>query len=102
MDYASRIAQADTFPKLLRLNANEHGNEVALREKDLGLWREYTWNDYQARVRDFALGLVEIGLRTREVIAIIGDNRPDWAAAEIAAHAIGAMSLGIYRDALDE
>src|SRR5205814_6181517 len=32
----------------------------------------------------------------------IGDNRPDWVAGEIAAHAIGAMSLGMYRDALDE
>src|SRR4029077_9849624 len=27
---------------------------------------------------------------------------PDWVAAEIAAHAIGAMSLGLYRDVLDE
>ena len=37
-----------------------------------------------------------------DVVGIIGDNRPDWVAAEIAAHAIGAMSLGLYRDALDE
>jgi long-chain acyl-CoA synthetase len=102
MDYAGRVARADTFPKLLRLNAKEHGIEVALREKDFGLWREFTWIDYQARVRDFALGLVEFGLGSSDVIAIIGDNRPDWAAAEIAIHAIGAMSLGIYRDALDE
>jgi len=102
MSYAARVAQADTFPKLLRLNANEYGNEIALREKDLGLWREFTWNDYQARVRDFTLGLVELGLGSSDVIAIIGDNRPDWAAAEIATHAIGAMSLGLYRDALDE
>src|ERR1700756_4413912 len=102
MDYAGRVARADTFPKLLRLNANEQGSEVALREKDLGLWREFTWNDYQVRVRDFTLGLVEFGLGSSDVIAIIGDNRPDWVAAEIAIHAIGAMSLGIYRDALDE
>ena len=39
MDYAARVAQADTYPKLLRLNAREHGNEIALREKDFGLWR---------------------------------------------------------------
>ena len=39
MDYAGRVAQADTYPKLLRLNAREHGSEIALREKDLGLWR---------------------------------------------------------------
>ena len=39
MDYAGRVAQADTYPKLLRLNAREHGGEIALREKDLGLWQ---------------------------------------------------------------
>ena len=102
MDYAGRVAQADTYPKLLRLNAREHGGEIALREKDFGLWRVFTWNDYQARVRDFALGMVELGLGRGDVIGIIGDNRPDWVSAEIATHAIGAMSLGLYRDVLDE
>ncbi|MEH2518958.1 long-chain acyl-CoA synthetase [Bradyrhizobium sp. AZCC 1610] len=102
MDYAGRAAQADTFPKLLRLNAREHSGEIALREKDLGLWRVFTWNAYQTRVHDFALGLVELGLGRGDVIGIIGDNRPDWVAAEIATHAIGAMSLGLYRDVLDE
>ncbi|MGY3534276.1 long-chain fatty acid--CoA ligase [Bradyrhizobium embrapense] len=102
IDYAGRAAQADTFPKMLRLNAREHGGEIALREKDLGLWREFTWNDYQTRTHDFALGMVELGLGRGDVIGIIGDNRPDWVAAEIASHAIGAMSLGLYRDVLDE
>ncbi|MGY4372354.1 long-chain acyl-CoA synthetase [Bradyrhizobium sp. LB1.3] len=102
MDYAGRVAQADTYPKMLRLNAKEYGNEIALREKDLGLWRPFTWNDYQTRVRDFALGLVELGLGREDVIGIIGDNRPDWVAAEVAAHAIGGLSLGLYRDVLDE
>jgi long-chain acyl-CoA synthetase len=102
MDYFGRLAQADTYPKLLRLNAREHGGDIALREKDFGLWRLFTWNDYQTRVRDFALGLVELGLTRGDVVGIIGDNRPDWVAAEIASHAIGAMSLGLYRDVLDE
>lgn len=102
IDYAGRVAQADTYPKLLRLNAREHGGEIALREKDFGLWRVFTWTDYQTRVADFALGLVEFGLGRGDVIGIIGDNRPDWVSAEIASHAIGAMSLGLYRDVLDE
>ena len=102
MDYARRAGQADTFPKMLRLNAREHGREIALREKDLGLWREFTWDDYQTRVREFALGMIELGLGRGDVIGIIGDNRPDWVAAEIASHAIGGMSLGLYRDVLDE
>jgi len=102
MDYAARVAQADTYPKMLRLNAREFGQEIALREKDLGLWKPFTWNDYQTRVRDFALGMVELGLARGDVVGIIGDNRPDWVAAEIATHAIGALSLGLYRDVLDE
>src|SRR4051794_14254303 len=95
MDYAARVAQADTYPKMLRLNAKEHGGEIALREKDFGLWRTFTWNDYQTRVHDFALGMVELGLGRGDVIGIIGDNRPDWVSAEIATHAVGAMSLGL-------
>ena len=102
MDYQARVAQADTYPKLLRLNAKEHGAAIALREKDFGLWRVFTWADYQNRVRDFALGMVELGLGKSDVVGIIGDNRPDWVAAEIACHAIGGMSLGLYRDVLDE
>jgi long-chain acyl-CoA synthetase len=102
MDYAARVAQADTYPKMLRLNAREFGQEIALREKDFGLWKLFTWNDYHTRVHDFALGLVELGLKHGDVIGIIGDNRPDWVAAEIATHAIGALSLGLYRDVLDE
>lgn len=102
MDYAGRVTQADTYPKLLRLNAKEYGNEIALREKDFGLWKLFTWKDYQVRVHDFALGMVELGLGCGDVIGIIGDNRPDWVSAEIATHAIGAMSLGLYHDVLDE
>src|SRR5437879_737631 len=102
MDYAGRLATADTYPKLLRLNATEHGGEIALREKEFGLWRVFAWDDYQARVQDFALGMIELGIGRGDVIGIIGDNRPEWVSAEIATHAIGAMSLGLYRDVLDE
>jgi len=102
MNYAERAARADTFPKLLRLNAREHPDDVAFREKDLGRWQSFTWSDYQARVRDFALGLADLSIARGDVVALIGDNRPDWVMGEIAAHAVGAMSLGMYRDALDE
>ena len=100
--FAARAVAADTFPKLLRLNAREHPGEIALREKDLGLWRSQAWAAYHERVRDFTLGLHDLGIRRGDVVALIGDNRPDWVAGEIAAHALGALSLGLYRDALDE
>ena len=92
----------DTLPKLLARNARDHGGEVALREKQFGIWRAFTWAEYQSRTRAFALGLQSLGLGAGDVVGLIGDNRPDWVMGEIAAHAIGARSLGIYRDALDD
>jgi len=96
------VSAPDTLPKLLVRNARAHGAEVALREKAFGVWRSVTWAEYEARTRAFALGLGKLGLGAGDVVGLIGDNRPDWVAGEIAAHAIGARSLGIYRDALDD
>jgi long-chain acyl-CoA synthetase len=95
-------AAHDTLPKLLAHNAARHGGEVALREKQFGIWRSLTWAEYQERTRAVALGLRAVGLRAGDVVGLIGDNRPEWVMGEIAAHAIGARSLGIYRDALDD
>jgi long-chain acyl-CoA synthetase len=92
----------DTLPKLLAHNAARHGTEVALREKQFGIWRSLSWVEYQERTRAMALGLRWLGLGAGDVIGLIGDNRPEWVMGEIAAHAVGARSLGIYRDALDD
>jgi long-chain acyl-CoA synthetase len=96
------IAEADTLPKLLRRHAREHPNEIAMREKDLGIWHVWSWRRYHERVRDFALGLRALGIGEGDVVALIGDNRPDWVCGEIASHAVKAMTLGVYRDALED
>ena len=92
----------DTLPKLLSHNATNWPDAVALREKDFGIWNAYSWADYNARVRSFALAMAELGVGPGDVVGLIGDNRPDWVIGEVAAHAAGAMSLGMYRDALDD
>lgn len=92
----------DTLPKVLEHNARLWPNAVALREKDFGIWRTITWADYRRMVLERTLGLVELGIGRGQVVGLIGDNRPDWVCGEIATHAAGALSLGIYRDALDE
>jgi len=92
------LGGADTFPKLLARNAERLGGRAALREKDLGIWRETSWRACQERVRDFSLGLVSLGLERGGKVAIVGDNRPEWVIAELAAQAAGAASVGIYQD----
>jgi len=94
------LAVYDTLPKLLKLNAERWPDDVATREKDFGIWKSYSWADSSARVRELASGLIALGLTRGDVVGVIGHNRPHWVWAELAAHSVGALSLGIYEDSL--
>jgi long-chain acyl-CoA synthetase len=94
------LSRHDTTAKLLLHNAAQWGAEVALREKDYGIWKVYTWADTRARVEELGRGLLVLGVERGDVVGIIGRNRPHWLWAELAAQAVGAISLGIYEDAL--
>ena len=96
------LGELDTFPKLLLHNAANWPDAVAMREKDLGIWHEVTWRQYSERVREVALGLHGLGFRRGEVLALIGRNRPNWVWSELAGHALGGMTLGVYADVLAE
>ena len=92
----------DTFPKLLAHNAASFPGQTAMREKEFGIWNAFTWADYQTRVKRIALGLRRLGVGRGDVVALIGNNRPEWVWGEVAAHALGAMSLGIYQDSIGD
>ena len=89
----------DTFPKLLVRNAVTFGDrKVAMREKEFGIWQEFSWKEYHDHVKYFSLGMVSLGLQAGDKVAIIGDNRPEWVWGEVAAQAAGAVPLGLYQD----
>ncbi|EJC6799658.1 long-chain fatty acid--CoA ligase [Vibrio parahaemolyticus] len=96
------ITSLDTFPKVLQHNAKHWPEQVAMREKEFGIWREFTWQDYENRVKWMALSLQDLGIGEQDVIGLLGDNRPEWVWGELAAHAIKGYSLGIYQDSMDE
>ena len=91
-----------TFPRLLAQRATERPKDVALQEKLYGIWQPITWQEYADRVRDFGHGLASLGVTRGEIVAVLGDNRPEWLIAELAAQSIGAAVVGIYPTSLDE
>ncbi len=94
--------QLDTFPRLLLDHATHRGSRPAMREKDLGIWQTYTWQQVAEEVRTLACGLASLGFRRGEHLAIIGDNRPRLYWAMAAAQALGGIPVPLYQDAVAE
>jgi long-chain acyl-CoA synthetase len=89
----------ETLPKLLRKRAEEYGAyKVAMRQKKFGIWEEYSWREYYEKVKYFCLGLLSLGLDKSDKIAILGENKPEWFWAELAAQSLGAVAIGIFTD----
>lgn len=85
-----------TMPQILARHASIHGKSLALREKDFGVWKRTTWSAYFDRVRVFAIGLLSLGFRPGDRLAVAADDSPEWFCADLAAQMIGGACLGIY------
>lgn len=88
----------DTFPKLLTRNYEKWPNAIAMRKKDFGIWQKYTWRDCYEKVKYFSLGLISLGLKREDKVAIVGENEPEWFWAQFAIQAAGAWPAGIFVD----
>ena len=85
-----------TAPRLLLERARREPERVAYRAKQLGIYRERTWREFQRTVAHLALGLVELGLQKGERVAIMGDACEEWTLCDLAAQSAGAVTYGIY------
>jgi long-chain acyl-CoA synthetase len=93
----------DTLPKLLKRNFERWGDrEVAFRDKDYGLWNEYTWKDVYENVKYSSLGLISLGLKPGERAAVIGDNEPQWYWSSFAIQAARAITVALFTDAIPD
>jgi long-chain acyl-CoA synthetase len=97
------MKQIDTLPKSLIASYQEYGDtRTAMRQKDMGIWRSYTWQDSFQQVRYLSLGLIQLGLNKGEKICIIGDNDPQYFWAQLAIQAGGGVAVGIFTDSTPE
>ncbi len=91
----------ETLPQALRENFHILGSKsIAMRVKDRGIWREYTWEDYFLKVKWLCLGLKSLGLEKGDKVSILGENKPEWFWAELAAQSAGGAAVGIFTDCL--
>lgn len=91
-----------SLPHYLLRNAEQYGERTAMRHKDLGIWREWTWSDTCREVQYFAIGLQELGVQPGDKVAIIGANRPKLYWSFSAIQSIGAIPVPMYADAVAE
>lgn len=91
---------AETFTQHFLENVKKYDDEkIALRQKEHGIWQEFTWQDSYEQVRDFALGLSELGLMRGEKVGTIGDNDKQYLWGYLGVHALGGTVVGMYTDA---
>ncbi|MFL2546710.1 MAG: AMP-dependent synthetase/ligase [Candidatus Rariloculaceae bacterium] len=85
-----------TLPELFWHRVTTLGNEVAIREKDFGIWNEHTWDDYGSQVRLVGLGLKALGLERGDVCSVASEINKEWLFADHGIIGVGGVSNGVY------
>ena len=85
-----------TLPQMLRERARTDAQRIAIRQKDFGIWKPFTWAQYHQRASHFGLGLKALGLPPGGHVGVISENRIEWVLAQMGAGLVGAVTVGVY------
>jgi long-chain acyl-CoA synthetase len=69
---------------------------VATKYKRDGKWVDTSVDEFRDTVRYFATGLHHLGLKPGDRVAILSENRPEWAMADFAILASAAITVPVY------
>src|SRR5690606_6100781 len=95
---APAVASGDHLVAVLAHNARTRGSEVAMRERTLGIWQEYTWREYLDQVLAAAAGLEALGVGPGDTVLVVGDNRPALYFGMLGAITLRAVPSPAYPD----
>ena len=88
--------KTDTVPTLFWARVQDWADRLAMREKVFGIWRSISWKQYGENARHVALGLISLGLKKGDRVAIISENNPEWLYSDMGILAAGGVTVGIY------
>lgn len=90
------VLAGDTIPAMFWNAVEKRGPNVWMRQKELGIWKSWTWDQTAVAVREIAGGLMSMGLQPGHCISILSNTNIDWVLCDLAALACGCVSNGIY------
>ena len=93
---AGEGAGPTTVTTLARDWARRSPQQVAMREKDFGIWQEYTWAETWDLIETAAHGLLELGVEVGDRVAIHSEDRPEWVILDLATVAVRGVTVGLY------
>ncbi|RZJ57652.1 MAG: long-chain fatty acid--CoA ligase, partial [Acidovorax sp.] len=72
------------------------GPAVWMRQKELGIWKSWTWDQTAEAVREIAGGLMALGFARGDCASILSNTNIEWVLADLAVLSCGGVSNGIY------
>ena len=89
-------APAITVASLARDWGSSDPARIAMREKDFGIWQEYSWARTWDLVMDAAHGLLALGIEVGDRVSIQSEDRPEWVILDLATVAVRGITVGFY------
>ena len=90
------LEPAETVASLVRDWAQRAPAQVVMREKDFGIWQEYTWERTWDLIMDAANGLLALGVESGQRVSIQSEDRPEWVILDLATVAVRGITVGLY------
>ena len=77
-------------------SVDTHRKPDHLKHKVAGQWRDISSEEFRRAVEETSLGLRELGIEKGDRVALLSENRPEWAFADLATLGAAAVVVPIY------
>ena len=86
----------DTLVKVVDARVHKFGDRAVMKHKVGEEWREVSWRRLGDSYSAVARGLLQLGLGRGDSIAILSENRPEWAFADLGTFAMDGIVVPLY------
>ena len=90
------VVEGETMAAMFWNAVALRGEAVFMRQKKLGIWREWTWDQTANAVREIGHGLLALDFEAGSCASIAANTVVEWVLADLAVLSCGGVSNGIY------